>query len=73
MHRFRPTSSTAKTEEGLGSGVDIDTLTRQVVALEETVADLRLSLEERDEELVQARAVNRDLMNQINHGRGPST
>jgi hypothetical protein len=61
------------TEEGLGSGIDIDALTRQVVALEETVADLRLRLEERDEELVHARAVNRDLMNQINHGRGPAT
>jgi len=35
--------------------------------LEEQLIDLRLQLEERDEDLSAARATNRELMTQLNH------
>ena len=53
-------------EAGLGAPADIDTLNHKITNLEQQVADLRLQLEERDEELAAARAANRELMAQLN-------
>ena len=53
-------------EVGLGAPADIDTLNHKITNLEQQVADLRLQLEERDEELAGARAANRELMAQLN-------
>ncbi|MGI5290002.1 hypothetical protein ACQEVF_42590 [Nonomuraea polychroma] len=48
---------------------DIDRATNDVVALEEQNADLRLRLEERDQELQAARDSNRELMSALNSRR----
>jgi hypothetical protein len=56
-------------ESGLGAPADIDTLNHKITDLEQQVADLRLQLEERDEELAAARAANRELMAQLNGTR----
>ena len=53
-------------ESGLGAPADIDALTQQITHLEQQVIDLRIQLEERDEELAAARAANRELMAQLN-------
>lgn len=53
-------------ESGLGPPDDIDQLKQQIVTLEQQVADLRLQLEERDQDLAAARAANRELMASIN-------
>jgi chromosome segregation ATPase len=53
-------------ESGLAVPVDIDALNRQITHLEHQVIDLRLKLEERDEDLAAARATNRELMTQLN-------
>jgi hypothetical protein len=53
-------------ESGLGTPTDIDQLKQQIVALEQHVVDLRLQLEERDQDLAAARAANRELMTRIN-------
>jgi hypothetical protein len=53
-------------ESGLGAPDDIDQLKHQVVSLEQHVVDLRLQLEERDQDLAAARAANRELMARIN-------
>ena len=53
-------------ESGLGAPADIDTLNQKITRLEQQVTDLRLQLEERDEELAAARAANRELMAQLN-------
>ena len=53
-------------ESGLGAPADIDALGQQITHLEQQVIDLRLQLEERDEELAAARAANRELMAQLN-------
>jgi polyhydroxyalkanoate synthesis regulator phasin len=53
-------------ESGLGAPVDIDALGQQITHLEQQVTDLRIQLEERDEELAAARAANRELMAQLN-------
>lgn len=53
-------------ESGLGTPVDVDALQQQVAHLEQQVIDLRLQLEERDEDLAAARATNRELMTRIN-------
>jgi hypothetical protein len=53
-------------ESGLGAPADIDTLSQQIAHLEQQIIDLRLLLEERDEELAAARAANRELMAQLN-------
>jgi chromosome segregation ATPase len=53
-------------ESGLGVPDDIDQLKQQIVTLEQRVVDLRLQLEERDQDLAAARAANRELMAQIN-------
>jgi hypothetical protein len=53
-------------ESGLGAPADLDALTQQITHLEQQAVDLRLQLEERDEELAAARAANRELMAQLN-------
>ena len=53
-------------ESGLGAPADIDQLSTRIAALEQQAADLRLQLEERDDELAAARAANRELMTQLN-------
>jgi chromosome segregation ATPase len=51
---------------GLGAPSDVDTLNQRLVHLEQILADLRIQLEERDEELAAARAANRELMRRAN-------
>jgi hypothetical protein len=53
-------------ESGLGTPADIGALHQQITRLEQQVIDLRLQLEERDEDLAAARAANRELMTRIN-------
>lgn len=53
-------------QSGLGAPDDIDQLKQQIVMLEQHVVDLRLQLEERDQDLAAARAANRELMTQLN-------
>lgn len=54
-------------ESGLGAPADIDALHEKIVHLEQQVIDVRLQLEEREEDLAAARATNRELMTQLNH------
>ncbi len=54
-------------ESGLGAPADIDALTHKATQLEQQAAGLRLQLEERDQDLLAARAANRELMAQLNH------
>jgi hypothetical protein len=57
---------------GLGSSIDVEDLHRQIITLEETNADLRLKMDDLEEELAAARATNRELMTQFNaKGRAP--
>jgi hypothetical protein len=53
-------------ESGLGTPAGIDTLNHKIANMEQQVADLRLQLEERGDELTAARAANRELMTQLN-------
>ena len=53
-------------ESGLGAPIDIDAVQQRVTYLEQQSLDLRLQLEERDEDLAAARATNRELMTRIN-------
>jgi hypothetical protein len=53
-------------ESGLGTPADLDALTHKISHLEQQAADLRLQLEERDQDLTAARAANRELMAQLN-------
>jgi hypothetical protein len=53
-------------ESGLGAPDDIDELRQQNAHLEQHVADLRLQLDERDQDLTAARSANRELMAQLN-------
>ena len=53
-------------ESGLGAPADIDALNHKITHLEQQVIDLRLQLDERNQELTAARAVNRELMAQLN-------
>jgi hypothetical protein len=53
-------------ESGLGAPDDIDNLTQQIVMLEQQTVELRLQLEERDQELHAARATNREFMARLN-------
>ncbi len=53
-------------ESGLGVPDDIDQLKQQTASLEQHVIDLRLQLEERDQDLAAARAANRELMARVN-------
>jgi predicted nucleic acid-binding Zn-ribbon protein len=60
-------------QSGLGAPADIDALNRKITHLEQQVTDLRLQLEERDQDLAAARAANRELMAQINAPGGTRT
>ena len=51
---------------GLGSPSDIDQLHQRITTLEQQTADLRLQLEERDQDLAAARAANREFMTRLN-------
>jgi hypothetical protein len=54
-------------ESGLGAPADIDALSQKITHLEQQVLDLKLQLEERDEDLAAARTASRELMTQLNH------
>ncbi|TQC44495.1 hypothetical protein EEB14_36965 [Rhodococcus sp. WS4] len=54
---------------GLGAPTDIDELDTRIVTLEQQIIDLRLQLEERDQDLAAARAANRELMTKLNASR----
>jgi hypothetical protein len=53
-------------ESGLGTPPDLDALNQQITHLEQQALDLRLQLNERDEDLAAARAANRELITRIN-------
>jgi len=53
-------------ESGLGVPADIDNLNQTISHLEQQVIDLRLQLDERDQDLAAARAANRELIAQLN-------
>lgn len=53
-------------ESGLGAPIDIDKLQQQIITLEQQVIDLRLELEERDQDLNAARNANRELITRLN-------
>jgi Family of unknown function (DUF6262) len=53
-------------ESGLTAPTDIDALNQKISHLEQQTIELRLQLEERDEDLAAARATNRELMTRIN-------
>ena len=53
-------------ESGLGAPADIDALNQKITPYEQQAADLRLQLEDRDDELAAARAANRELMTRLN-------
>ena len=53
---------------GLGAPEDIDQLNQRIAFLEQQAVDLRLQLEERDQELAAARTANRELMARLNAG-----
>ena len=53
-------------ESGLGTPADIDALNQKITHLEQQAADLRLKLEEHEDELAAARGANRELMGQLN-------
>jgi hypothetical protein len=54
-------------ESGLSTPADPDGLTQENSQLQQQVIDLRLQLEERDQDLAAARSANRELMAQLNH------
>ena len=53
-------------ESGLGVPADIDNLNQTISHLEQQVIDLRVQLDERDQDLTAARAANRELIAQLN-------
>ncbi|MGB3013774.1 MAG: hypothetical protein WBB41_04105, partial [Candidatus Nanopelagicales bacterium] len=53
-------------ESGLGAPQDLDELQQRITQLEQQAIDLRLQLEERDQDLAAARAANRELMTRLN-------
>ena len=53
-------------ESGLGTSADTGALHQKITRLEQQAIDLRLQLEQRDEDLTAARAANRELMAQLN-------
>ena len=53
-------------ESGLGVHADTAALSQTITHLEQQAIDLRLQLEERDQDLAAARATNRELMAQLN-------
>ncbi|MGH3303984.1 MAG: hypothetical protein ACRDOK_20365 [Streptosporangiaceae bacterium] len=66
-HRLSQTlGEQAWRESGLGAPDDIDQLKQQIITLEQQAIDLRLQLEERNQNLDAARAANRELMTRVN-------
>ncbi|MFF4749670.1 DUF6262 family protein [Streptomyces sp. NPDC002514] len=55
---------------GIGPPTDIDRLQVRITELEQQTLDLRLQLEEKDEELSAARAANRELTKTVNQEPG---
>lgn len=53
-------------ESGLGVPADVDTLNQKINHLEQQAIDLRLQLDERDQDLTAARAANRELIAHLN-------
>lgn len=53
-------------ESGLGAPDDLDELKQQNADLEQRTVDLRLQLDERDQDLAAARSANRELMARLN-------
>jgi Family of unknown function (DUF6262) len=53
-------------QSGLSAPADIDALTGKITTLEQQAIDLRMQLDERDQDLAAARSANRELMAQIN-------
>jgi hypothetical protein len=51
---------------GLGAPTDIDEFQQRIVTLEQQIVELRLQIEERDQDLTAARAANRERMAQLN-------
>jgi hypothetical protein len=67
-HRLSETlGEQAWRESGLGAPADISALHQKITHLEQQAADLRLQLDERDQDLTAARTANRELMTQLNH------
>ncbi len=58
-------------ESGLGIPADTAALDQKITHLEQQAIDLRLQLEERDQDLAAARAANRELMAQLNTATRP--
>jgi chromosome segregation ATPase len=56
-------------ESGLGTPDDIDQLNGRITTLEQMLIDIRLQLEQRDQDLTAARAANRELITKINTDR----
>jgi hypothetical protein len=56
-------------DSGLGKPDDIDRLHQRVASLEAEVADARIQLDERTDELTAARLANRELMTRLNASR----
>jgi hypothetical protein len=56
-------------ESGHGAPADIDALNHKIISLEQQVTDLRMRLDERDQDLAAARAANRELMARLNTTR----
>jgi hypothetical protein len=54
---------------GLGAPDDIDQLHQQITSLQAEVADVRIQLGERTDELHAARLANRELITRLNHQR----
>lgn len=53
-------------ESGLGAPQDVEELQQRIIQHEQQSIDLRLQLEERDQDLAAARAANRELMTRLN-------
>jgi hypothetical protein len=53
-------------QSGLGAPADTSALSQKITHLEQQASDLRMQLEERDQDLAAARAANRELMAQLN-------
>jgi len=53
-------------ESGLGVPADVDALNQTINHLEQQAIDLRLQLDERDQDLAAARTANRELIAQLN-------
>jgi Family of unknown function (DUF6262) len=67
-HRLSETlGEQAWRDSGLSTPADTSAVNQKITHLEQQAVDLRLQLEERDQDLTAARAANRELMAQLNH------